>query len=353
VTEGSQSQPTDVLLDVGDGSPEALYALFDERGWGDGLPLVPPTSERVEAMLDHAEGDHDEVLGTLLPRSGLVTRRLVAINAVLAGCPPEVFPVVLSAIRALAQPEVNLRGVNATTHLVAPMTVVHGEVVKRCRFNAGVGALGPGNRANATTGRAIRLALLHIAGARPGSGDAATHGSPAKYTYCFAENLDESPWESYPLSRGVDAPSSVTVHCGEAPHNVHDDEAAGDPDLILDKVASAMTSLGMNNAPISQGEFFVVLGPEHAQSLASRGLTRRDVSSYLYEHARMPAATFRRHFQELAWDWWMKIAADSDLLPMTGHPDNIQVLVAGGPGKHTLLVPSWGMTRSVTVPVEG
>ena len=344
-------QPVTVELPAD--SPDALFDLFEARGLGDGLPMVPPTAERVEAMLTAASGDPDEVLTTLLPRAGIVTRRVVAINAVLAGCTPATFPVVLTAIRALAAPEMNLRGVNATTHLVAPLVLVHGEIARSAGFHAGVGAFGPGNRANATVGRAVRLVLLHVAGARPGSGDAATHGQPAKYTFCAAENLEASPWEGYAASRGVDAPSAVTVHCGEGPHNVHDMEKDGDPQLILDKIASAMTSLGMNNAPISQGEFFVILGPEHAYSLASGGFSRDDVSLYLYDRARMPAAVFRRHFEELAWTQWMKTAPDDHRLPMTGEPGNIRVLVAGGPGKHTLLVPSWGMTRSVTLPVEG
>jgi hypothetical protein len=282
-----------------------------------------------------------------------VTRRVVAINAVLAGCDPDVFPVVLTAVRALAEPQVNLRGVNATTHLVAPMILVHGEIAKRAGFASGVGCFGPGYRANATVGRAVRLVLLHVAGAKPGSGDAATHGQPAKFTFCAAENLDQSPWEGYARSRGIDAPSAVTVHCGEGPHNVHDMEAAGDPTLILDKIASAMTSLGMNNAPVSQAEYFVVLGPEHAQSLATHALTRRDVASYLFDHARLPARVFRRHFEERAWAQWMKIVDDDHLLPMTAEPDNIRVVVAGGPGKHSLVVPSWGVTKSVTLPVEG
>jgi hypothetical protein len=182
--------------------------------------------------------------------------------------------------------------------------------VKSAGFWGGVGAFGPGNRANATVGRAVRLAMLHVAGAKPGFGDAATHGQPAKYTFCAAENVEESPWESYPRSRGVDAASTVTVHCGEGPHNVHDAEAAGDPGLILDKIASAMTSLGQNNAPISQAEYFIVLGPEHAASIARAGLARKDVQSYLFDRARMPAAVFRRHFQELAWTQWMKTVAD-------------------------------------------
>ena len=335
------------------GTPEALLDMLEARGLGDGLPVVPPTRERVEAMLERAAGGADEVLFTLPPRDGIVTRRVVAINAVLAGCSPAVFPVVLTALRALARPEVNLRGVNATTHPVAPFTLVSGEVVKRAGFNAGVGAFGPGNRANATVGRAVRLALLHVGGARPGAGDAATQGQPAKYSFCAAENVDESPWESYARARGVDAPSAVTVHCGEGPHNVHDMEASGDPALILGKVASAMCSLGQNNAPISQGEYFVVLGPEHAQSIARAGLTRRDVQSFLFDHARLPAGVLRRHFAGQAWARWMQVVADDHLLPMTAEPDNIRVVVSGGPGKHSLLLPSWGMTRSVTLPVEG
>jgi len=341
------------FVEIIDDSPESMYAMLEARGLGDGLPVVAPTRDRVEAMLAFAAGDPDEVLFTLQPRSGIVTRRVVAVNAVMAGCPPEVFPVVLTALRALARPEVNLRGVNATTHLVAPMVIVHGEIVRTAGFNAGVGAFGPGNRANATVGRAVRLVLLHVAGAKPGFGDAATHGQPAKYTFCAAENLEASPWESYPMSLGIDAPSAVTVHCGEGPHNVHDAEAAGDPALILDKIASAMTSLGQNNAPISQAEYFIILGPEHAASIAERAMTRRDVSDYLFNTARLPAHVFRRHFQELAWANWMKAVDDDQLLPMTGDAENIRVLVAGGPGKHSLVVPSWGMTRSATLPVEG
>jgi hypothetical protein len=276
----------------------------------------------------------------------------VAVNAVLAGCPPTVFRVVLTAMRALARDEVNLRGVNATTHPVAPLVIVSGEVVEEAGFNAGVGAFGPGNRANATVGRAVRLVLLHVAGARPGDGDASTQGGPAKYAYCVAENLAGSPWESYPRSRGIDAPSAVTVHCGEAPHNAHDMDSDV-PWRILDKLASAMASLGVNNAPISQGEFFVALCPEHAATAAASGWTRADVASYLYERARLPAGEFRAQFSPLAWAPWMKSVPDDHLLPMTGHPDNIRVFVCGGAGKHSSVIPSWGMTRSVTMAVEG
>ena len=344
--------PEPARIEVAADDPADVMEAYAGHGWGDGLPLVAPTPARVDAMLTHTEGDPDEVLGILPPRFGRATRRLVAINAVLAGCAPEVMPVLVTAARALARPELNLRGVNATTHPVAPLLVVHGDAVADGGFNAGIGAFGPGNRANATVGRAIRLLLLHVAGARPGDGDAAQHGQPSKYTYCIAEHATASPWGAYARTRGVDAPSAVTIHCGENPHNVHDMEA-GTPQPILDKCASAMATLGQNNACIAQGEYFVLLGPEHAATIAAAGWSRHDVSMYLYERARLPAGLLRGHFESRAWMPWMEAVPDDQLLPMTGQPENIRVLVAGGPGKHSCVVPSWGMTTSVTLPVEG
>ncbi len=345
------------LLHLADESPETVLEYFAERGWGDGLPLVPPTPERVDAMLaacaaDGTRVDPDEVLAVLEPRFGECTRRMVAINAVLAGCPPEVMPVLVSAARALGHPELNLRGVNATTHPVAPLLIVHGEIAERAGFNGGLGAFGPGNRANATTGRALRLLLLHVAGARPGGGDASTQGQPSKYTYCVAENLGASPWEGYARASGVDAPSAVTLHCGENPHNVHD-MTADRPGPILDKVASVMATLGANNAPISQAEWFIGLCPEHAATIAGHGWTRTDVQSFLYERARLPAGLLREHFVPVAWTGWMQEVPDDHLLPMTAHPDHIRVFVVGGAGKHSCVIPSWGMTKSVTLPVQG
>jgi len=342
-------------IELASGSFEELQELFEKRGWGDGLPLVPPTPERVDAMLATATGSPppppDEPIATLPPRHGRATRRLLAVNAVLAGCPPGVLPVLVTAVRALAQPELNLRGVNATTHPVAPLLIVHGAAVGALGMNPGLGAFGPGNRANATLGRALRLMLLHVAGARPGAGDASTQGGPAKYGYCIAENEAASPWESYPRSVGVDAPSAVTVACGEGPHNVHDMESAA-PAGILEKVASVMATLGSNNAPVSSAEFFVVLGPEHAATVAASGWTRRDVQSFLYERARLPARVLRGAFRVTQWRPWLAALGDGDAMPITDHPDNVRVLVAGGPGKHSCVIPSWGMTKSVTLPLE-
>ena len=339
------------MVDVAD-DPDAVQELYESRGWGDGLPLVPPTIERVDAMLAGAGvADPDEVVATLPPRSGQATHRMIAVNAVLAGCRPAHLPVLTAAVRALARPEINLRGVNATTHCVAPLLIVHGEVARVAGYNGDLGAFGPGNRANASTGRALRLILLHVAGAVPGPGAASTQGGPAKYTYCVAENLAASPWEGYAASVGVDTPSAVTIHCGEAPHNVHDMESA-EPAAILDKIASAMTSLGQNNAPISQGEYFVGLCPEHAATCAAAGWTRNQVSSYLFERARIRVGDLRAAFEALAWAPWQLDLRDDDTMAMTELAENIRVFVVGGAGKHSCVIPSWGMTRSVTLPVE-
>ena len=224
------------------------------------------------------------------------------------------------------------------------------DTTEEAGYNSGLGSFGPGNRANATTGRALRLILLHVAGATPGTGDASTQGSPAKYAYCVAENLDDSPWGGYASSEGVHDESAITIHCGEGPHNVHDMESS-DPAKILDKVASAMCSWGQNNAPISQGEYFVALCPEHASVCASHGWTRNDVSSYLFNKATVNVGDAREAFELRAWAPWQHSLKDSDRISMTEKPENIKVFVTGGPGKHSSVIPSWGMTKSVTVPV--
>jgi hypothetical protein len=342
------------LIELVDESAESLYAMLAENGWGDGLPVVAPTDERVERMLAGYPGSVDEVLAVLPPRSGACTVRMAAVNAVMAGCPPEVFPVVVAAVRALGQQEFNLRGVQATTHSVAIMVAVHGAVVDKAGYNSGFGTFGPGNRANATTGRAIRLVLLHIGGGRPGDGDASTQGQPAKYTYCFAENTAASPWPIFPRSRGVDAPSAVTVAGVEGPHNSHDMWSTKAVPIFT-KIASVMTTLGSNNAPMVDSEFFVVLCPEHAAQAALEGWSREDVQLFLYQQARMPLGLRREHFSGWGWEspWVRSMEDPNALMPMTTRPDNIRVLVAGGGGKHSCVIPAWGgISRSVTAPVE-
>jgi hypothetical protein len=334
-----------------DDSSEALLDLLEERGWGDGLPVVPPTAERVERMLEAGGGDPDEIVAALPPRNGAATRRAIAVNAVLAGCPPTVLPVLVAATRAMGKPEMNLEGIQATTHPVAPLVVVHGRAVDEFGFNAALGAFGPGCRANATVGRAVRFLLMHVGGARPGAGDASTQGQPSKYTFCIAENTRDSPWPPYPWTLGITADSAVTVACTENPHNCHDMWSHG-PEGILDRMATVIAQLGSNNAPVSSAELFVALCPEHAVTIAEAGWSRDEVQSYLFERARLPASRMRAAFDPPLWEPWMHAVGDDALLPVTGRPDNYRILVIGGAGKHSSILPSWGVTKSVTLALE-
>src|SRR5204863_594663 len=194
--------------------PAALVAEFSAREWCDGLPIVAPTPERVAAMLGGRDGSKS--LGAMPPLWRQATLEKLAINAVMAGCEPACFPIVATAVEAMLDPAFNLYGVQATTHPVAPLLVVNGPYGRSIGVHGGQGCFGPGFRANATIGRAIRLILLNVGGAWPGRYDMATQGSPAKFSYCIAENEAASPWA--PLEKG----DTVTVYGGEAPDNVNE-----------------------------------------------------------------------------------------------------------------------------------
>jgi hypothetical protein len=348
-------------VDIADDSFEAMQAFASEQGWGDGLPLVAPTEARVDAMLGGRDPNH--VLGVMAPRHAEVTNLAVAANAVMAGCPPVVFPVVTTAIRAMCLSRFNLEGVQTTTHPVAPLVLVHGEIVEKAGFNAGSGTFGPGTLANATVGRAVRLCLLHIGGARPGEGDQSTQGQPSKYAYCAAENLSATPWEPYPSSVGVYAASAVTVAGHENPHNV-ENHTSGHAPSLLTTIASVFTTIGSNNTWVHDGEVFIVLCPEHAQSIAGDGWTRRDIQDFLFNEARLPLSRLhylgypdytddQRRARLVMWPRWMRdLEPDDRLVPLVTDPSKFRIVVAGGAGKHSSVIPSWGQTVSVTLPLD-
>ena len=330
---------------------EAVEGHFRERGWTDGLPIVPPTPERVEDMLGGIDAEPDHVVGKLPPLWGEATVEKVAINAVMAGCEPAVMPVLVSALEAMLDPAFNLYGVQATTHPVAPLAIVHGPAAGRLRMHAGAGVFGPGNRANATLGRAIRLCLWNLGGARPGQGDMATQGSPAKYTYAIAEREEASPWGPLHASLGFEpADSAVTVFGGEAPHNVNDHVSQRAPNLLT-VIADTAATLGSNVGwYFSQSQLLLVLGPEHAATIAADGFTRVDVQRYVYEHARLPLHRLKQGGMWGIHDWprWMQTADDHALLPVVPGPDDVYVMVAGGSGKHSTVVPNCCFSRAVT-----
>jgi hypothetical protein len=261
--------------------PDAFQDEMERRGWGDGLPLVPPTPERVEAFVVASGRPASEVVAALPPTWAEATVEKVAVNAVMAGCRPAHLPVVLAAIRAAAQEPFNLYAIQTTTHPCAVLVIVSGPAAAQLGVNAGYGAFGPGSRANATIGRAVRLVLMNVGGARPGVLDRATQGSPAKYTYCVAEHEASSPWPPLRVALGFRAEDSVvTVVAGEGPHNVNDHGSAT-ADSLLRQLAGTMAVPGSNNAYM-KGDSYLFLGPEHARQLAAEGLSREDVQRRLF-----------------------------------------------------------------------
>ena len=327
-------------------TPDAILAAFCEREWCDGLPIVPPTEERVRTMLGGAAAQRS--LGAMPPLWRQATLEKLAVNAVMAGCEPSYFPVIVAAVQAMLDPSFNLYGVQATTHPVAPLLIVHGPAAHELGVHAGSGCFGPGFRANATIGRAIRLIMLNVGGAWPGRYDMATQGSPAKFSYCIAER-DDVPWGPLHADR------AVTVFGGEPPHNVNDHvstTAAG----ILATVADTAVSLGSNVGwYFSQSQLLIVLGPEHARTIAGDGFSRADVQRFVFEHARLPLRTLKLGGMWGIQDWprWMHAVTDDDaLLPQVPSPEDVMVIVAGGPGKHSAVVPNCTFSRAVTRPIQ-
>jgi hypothetical protein len=269
----------------------------------------------------------------------------------MAGCEPAYFPIIVAAVEALLDPAFNLYGVQATTHPVAPLVVVNGPYGRSVGVHGGQGCFGPGFRANATIGRAVRLILLNVGGAWPGRGDMATQGSPAKYTYAIAEREEASPWGPLHASLGLDAgESAVTVFGGEGPHNVNDHVSQRAPNLLT-VIADTAATLGSNVGwYFSQSQLLLVLGPEHASTIAADGFTRADVQRYVYEHARLPLHRLKQGGMWGIHDWprWMATADDHALLPVVPGPDDVFVMVAGGSGKHSAVVPNCCFSRAVT-----
>jgi hypothetical protein len=335
----------ELFLDLPD-DPTAVFEAFTSRSWADGLPIIPPTEGRVRAMLGSRDGG--KTLGVMPPLWRQVTLEKLAVNAVMAGCEPRAFPIVLAAVEAMLDRAFNLYGVQATTHPVAPLLVVNGAYGREVGLHGGSGCFGPGFRANATIGRAIRLILLNVGGAWPGRYDMATQGSPAKYSYCIAENEAASPWG--PMASG----DTVTVFGGEPPHNVND-HVATTATGILTTLSDTAVSLGSNVGwYFSQSQLMVVLGPEHARTIADDGFTRADVQRFVYEHARLSLGQLKLGGMWGMHDWprWMTAVADpAMLLPQVPSPEDIYVVVAGGSGKHSAVVPNCTFSRAVSRPI--
>ena len=330
-----------------DGAYEAIDALYQERGWADGLPVVPPTTDAVRRFLRCTSRDPREIVGVLPPRQGEATVEKIAANAVMAGCKPEYFPVVLTAIEALADPLFNLDSIQATTHPVAPLIVVNGPIARELGINSGYNAFGQGFRANLTIGRAVRLVLMNCGGGLPGTGDRSTQGSPAKIAYCVAENEAENPWEPLHVEAGLSPDdSTVTVYGCEGPHNIQDHYSATGLGILL-TIAGSMGQAGSNNI-LGAGFPLLSLGPEHAATIARDGYSKKQVKEFLFEHARYPMAKLGEEYQKAQRARRSLGEQTEALIPIARKADDISVIVVGGAGKHSSWQPTFGdATRPV------
>ncbi len=275
------------------GSAEDPIEAMFERGWSDGLPLVPPTEERVEAMLGGTSRAPDEVVCVMPPDLVECTVEKVAINAVMAGCRPEYLPVVLAAVEAAATDRFNIHGLAATTYFSGPVVIVNGPVARRIGMNSGINVLGPGNRANATIGRALNLVVRNVGGAVPGGVDRATLGSPGKLSFCFAEDETGSPWESLAVERGFDPDvSTVTLFAGHGPHEIVD-QLSRSADSLASSFALQLRTVAHAKLAV-RFDAVVVVSPEHARVFREAGWSKRHLRDEVLERLTVPGAELVR-----------------------------------------------------------
>ena len=325
-----------------DDATEAMESYL-RHGWTDGLPVVPPTAERVSRFLEYAGRSPSEILGTEPTKGRVITAEKVAINAVMAGCLPEYFPVVLAAVEAMAEPEFNLHAISVSTAGAAVLAVLNGPIIEELELNSGVSLFGPGHRANATIGRALRLVLINVTGAVSGVLDKATLGHAGKYTWCIAEAEDVSPWEPLHVERGLGADTSaVTMFAGLSPVQVTNHDS-----VLPERILTSFTN-GMFAAGPGQAEVVVLLCPEHTGHLRSAGWSKRQVKESLFEMTQRKASTWIETGS-------MPAGSATDLDSRYGvaqSPDGITVIVGGGrAGGFSAIIPLWGggsNSRSVT-----
>jgi hypothetical protein len=337
--------PETELIDVGDLSADDWNEYAESFGWSDGLPQIMPTEERVARLVATMRGDNGP-LGPISPRQLVPTMQSLAANAVMAGCKPEYFPAVVAALRACLKPEYNLHGTLATTHPCTNMVMLSGPIRRAIGLNCGSNCFGQGWRANAAIGRALQLIMVNVGGARPAVMDRSTQGSPGKYAFCFGENEEESPWEPYHVRKGFAAADSVaTTMAAEPPHNVNDHGSTSGTG-ILTTIAGTISQAGSNNVYLN-GPIFVVFGPEHAQTVARDGFSVATAQDFLREHSKVHVSRISK--ENLA-SW-----AGQDRHPQgeyyypAAKPNDIQVVVAGGPGKHSAVIFSFGNTAAPSV----
>lgn len=330
--------------------PAEMFRLFDDRGWTDGLPVLPPTPAAVERMIAASRQEREIVLGIIPPLKGIATIEKIAANSVMAGCLPEYFPLVLAAVKGMLRPGYNLDGVQTTTGNVAPLTIVNGPCRTTLEINGGANVLGQGWRANATIGRAVRLILTNIGGATPGVFDKSTLGQPAKYTFCIGENEEETPWEPLQVERGL-ARTADTVSMFGCSGVISAVDMASQTAQGLLKTFT-LTMIGGLASGVTTTEVLFVICPEHAAILVGGGFSKTAIRQELFQMARIPYEKISDENLELLSNRrpvWFK-AAEREV-GAVDRPEDIWIVVAGGAGAKSAYIPGRTGTRLQTVSV--
>ena len=319
-----------------------------QQGWAaDGLPVVPPTEERVRELVEYVGRDPGEVVATMEPINRKCSLEKAAVNAVMAGCLPSYFPVVLAALEGLEDDRYHFHGSTASTGGSAPLLVVNGPVRKRLAMNSGLNVFGPGCRPNATIGRTIRLIQLNVFGMYPGVFDQSTQGFSGKYSFCIAENEEESPWEPLHVERGLSADSSAVTVWGARSSVQLSQRGANTPEQVLLTIADTMSHLG---SITSKGQTTIVMGPEHAHLIAGQGWSKADVKGFLHQHARRPVEDLDRVAKAYLGVGGAGTAGSDGYVHQGQTPEDILLVVAGGrnAGVSTVVYP-WGRRLSSDV----
>jgi hypothetical protein len=316
---------------------DPLEACF-ERGWSDGLPVVPPTEIRVVRMLSGTRRSPDEVIGAVPPDLQPCTVEKAAINAVMAGCKPEYFPVVIAALEAALIDEFCMHGLLATTWFSGPMIVVNGPITKAIGMNSGINALGQGNRANATIGRALQLIIRNVGGGKPGGVDRSTLGNPGKYTFCFAENEEDSFWESLAVERGIeDGSSAVTLFAADGVQGMADQKSR-EPNSLCGSFASSLLAVGHRKFAML-GDAFIVMSPEHQHVFRDAGWSKQQVKERILELTTRPGSELINGVDGIA-EGMPEFVKDMDLQKFKPGGLNI-VHAGGGAGLFSAIISGW------------
>src|SRR5216110_3785373 len=318
---------------------------FFDHGVSDGLPVVPPTRERVSRAVAATGRDAGELVARVPPNYGRATVEKIAVNAVMAGCRPEYLPVVVAAVEAVCDEAFDLHGVSATTNAPAPLIVVNGPIRRALDINCGAGLFGPGWRANATIGRALRLVCVNVGGAIPGVVSMSTLAHPGRYTYCIGEHEEASPWESLAVEHGFGPDDdTVALLAADAPLTVYDQRSRTAPDLLA-TVAASMAVIE-HHKMTHWGDTLLVFSPEHAAIVAGDGWSKADVRRFLFERLQRPV--------------WELVPGDNGGDGLPEHvlrkfraPEHIKILVAGGTaGRFSAVVPGWTFSKGSNLVVR-